>query len=377
MKKKYKTKFPVARIKRIMQMDEDVGKMAQATPILISKALELFMQAIVDDVTKQARNTNTKRLMPVHLKRCITSIECYDFLKDIVEKVSDDLPQPSASTPPPPAPKSLSKPATRSISTKNKNNTSALEDSVPIKKEKLEPELKKTTKHEITFDQSPKKSKTKDVDTYYPKHESPEKIHSFGGDIQIANKLQPIQNQDQNMQNQNIKLPHLAQLPQLSQLTHLNQLPQIQKLPKNSDLPQILNTGGYNYNSNQYYNNNSPETSPNSYHHYNQNYMKNNVHNQGYVRDNTLPSIINNNLPNYPNQILNDDIDPPEYGVNRKPEYNRHHYNDPRSSREYMQPNQMPEDPYQPYNYQSNQNMQYSGDPGASNNGNIYSDRSF
>jgi hypothetical protein len=30
-----KTKFPVARIKRIMQADEDVGKVAQATPTAV------------------------------------------------------------------------------------------------------------------------------------------------------------------------------------------------------------------------------------------------------------------------------------------------------------------------------------------------------
>lgn len=32
-----KTKFPVARIKRIMQADEDVGKVAQVTPIAVGK----------------------------------------------------------------------------------------------------------------------------------------------------------------------------------------------------------------------------------------------------------------------------------------------------------------------------------------------------
>jgi hypothetical protein len=32
-----KTKFPTARIKRIMQADEDVGKVAQVTPILVCK----------------------------------------------------------------------------------------------------------------------------------------------------------------------------------------------------------------------------------------------------------------------------------------------------------------------------------------------------
>jgi Dr1-associated corepressor len=33
-----KTKFPVARIKRIMQADEDVGKVAQVTPVIVCKS---------------------------------------------------------------------------------------------------------------------------------------------------------------------------------------------------------------------------------------------------------------------------------------------------------------------------------------------------
>jgi hypothetical protein len=42
-----KTKFSVARIKRIMQADEQVGKVAQVTPVAGSKALELFMISLV------------------------------------------------------------------------------------------------------------------------------------------------------------------------------------------------------------------------------------------------------------------------------------------------------------------------------------------
>ncbi|KAJ2747641.1 hypothetical protein GGI20_000290 [Coemansia sp. BCRC 34301] len=90
MRKKDKTKFPVARIKKIMQMDEEVGKMAQATPVLISKSLELFMQSIVDDVCRHARVCKSRKVMPTHLKRCVESTECYDFLKDVVESVVDD-----------------------------------------------------------------------------------------------------------------------------------------------------------------------------------------------------------------------------------------------------------------------------------------------
>lgn len=44
-----KTKFPVARIKRIMQADEDVGKVAQVTPIAVCtsapfNAVALFIE---------------------------------------------------------------------------------------------------------------------------------------------------------------------------------------------------------------------------------------------------------------------------------------------------------------------------------------------
>jgi hypothetical protein len=36
-----RTKFPVARIKRIMQADEDVGKVAQVTPIVVCMSYSL------------------------------------------------------------------------------------------------------------------------------------------------------------------------------------------------------------------------------------------------------------------------------------------------------------------------------------------------
>jgi Dr1-associated corepressor len=37
-----RTKFPVARIKRIMQSDEDIGKVAQVTPVVVCKSFYFF-----------------------------------------------------------------------------------------------------------------------------------------------------------------------------------------------------------------------------------------------------------------------------------------------------------------------------------------------
>ncbi|RUS22966.1 hypothetical protein BC937DRAFT_94312 [Endogone sp. FLAS-F59071] len=161
MKKKYKTTFPVvsnsshcfrsfisfslmdhlsyivlqlqARIKKIMQMDEDVGKVAQATPVLIctfplqftfasghrgrlnlfnfihvynsdkfptriAKALELFLQSLIDNACEETRARNGKKLSVAHLKRTIITTDQFDFLKDVVEGVPDpsDLMGPNA-----------------------------------------------------------------------------------------------------------------------------------------------------------------------------------------------------------------------------------------------------------------------------------------
>ncbi|THH08287.1 hypothetical protein EW145_g2819 [Phellinidium pouzarii] len=68
MKNKNKqTKFPVARIKKIMQKDEEVGKVAQATPVVISKALELFLGMLVDETTSVTLERNSKRVEAYHL----------------------------------------------------------------------------------------------------------------------------------------------------------------------------------------------------------------------------------------------------------------------------------------------------------------------
>jgi len=38
----WKSRFPVARIKKIMQADEDVGKVAQVTPVAICMSPSLY-----------------------------------------------------------------------------------------------------------------------------------------------------------------------------------------------------------------------------------------------------------------------------------------------------------------------------------------------
>jgi len=72
-----------------MQKDEEVGKVAQATPIVISKALELFLQLVVDEAARVTTSRGSKKVEAYHLKHAIETTEMLDFLKELVEGVPD------------------------------------------------------------------------------------------------------------------------------------------------------------------------------------------------------------------------------------------------------------------------------------------------
>ncbi|GAA5891996.1 hypothetical protein JCM8208_002963 [Rhodotorula glutinis] len=90
-KKSNQARFPLARIKKMIQADEEVGKVAAATPIVVSKALELFLASLVDACVKDAESRGSKKLTPYGLKRAVNTTAMLDFCADIVESIPDPL----------------------------------------------------------------------------------------------------------------------------------------------------------------------------------------------------------------------------------------------------------------------------------------------
>ncbi|WVN90165.1 uncharacterized protein L203_105401 [Cryptococcus depauperatus CBS 7841] len=84
-------------IKRIMQLDEEVGKLAGATPVMISKSLECFIQVLLDESCKEARAGGSRKLTAGHLKHMINTNPSFDFLREIVDSIPD-LPEPKSSS---------------------------------------------------------------------------------------------------------------------------------------------------------------------------------------------------------------------------------------------------------------------------------------
>ncbi|TNM93485.1 dr1-associated corepressor isoform X1 [Takifugu rubripes] len=88
-KKKYNARFPPARIKKIMQTDEEIGKVAAAVPVIISRALELFLESLLTKACQVTHSRNAKTMTTSHLKQCIELEQQFDFLKDLVAAVPD------------------------------------------------------------------------------------------------------------------------------------------------------------------------------------------------------------------------------------------------------------------------------------------------
>ncbi|KAI8785012.1 ubiquitin thioesterase DG1039 [Biomphalaria glabrata] len=88
-KKKYNARFPPARIKKIMQTDEDVGKVAAAVPVIISRALEMFIESLITETAKTTIARNAKTLSSSHIKQTIETNKQFDFLRDLVANVPD------------------------------------------------------------------------------------------------------------------------------------------------------------------------------------------------------------------------------------------------------------------------------------------------
>ena len=92
--------FPTARVKRMMQSDDDVGKMSKDAPAAVSRALELFLADLVGAAAREAGG-GAAAVLTCHLKAAIGADSRFDTLSAIVEGVAD---APGAAPAPAPAP---------------------------------------------------------------------------------------------------------------------------------------------------------------------------------------------------------------------------------------------------------------------------------
>ncbi|XP_070834765.1 dr1-associated corepressor [Chaetodon auriga] len=92
-KRRYNVRFPPSRIKKIMQKDAEVGRIAMAVPVIISRALEMFLKCLLTKTCLITQSKLSTVVSVAHMKQCIESEKLFDFLKDLVERATSTAAQ--------------------------------------------------------------------------------------------------------------------------------------------------------------------------------------------------------------------------------------------------------------------------------------------
>jgi hypothetical protein len=83
-------RFPAARIKRIMQDDDNVGKIAAPVPPMVSRAAELFLKAVADACRSHLDDKATSTITPGHLKAALEKEPRFAFLAPVLDSIEDE-----------------------------------------------------------------------------------------------------------------------------------------------------------------------------------------------------------------------------------------------------------------------------------------------
>ena len=80
-------RFSSAHIKKMMQVDEDIGKMSHAVPAMVGKAVELFSTILVQKAGNVTKQKGAKTLTQEHVAAVIKEDPRFDFLVHLVKGV--------------------------------------------------------------------------------------------------------------------------------------------------------------------------------------------------------------------------------------------------------------------------------------------------
>ncbi|XP_077420243.1 dr1-associated corepressor [Vanacampus margaritifer] len=85
-KRRFNVRFAPARIKKIMQKNAEVGRIAMAVPVIISRAVEMFLKSLLSKTCLITKSNGSGAVSVAHVKQCIESEKLFHFLKDVTAR---------------------------------------------------------------------------------------------------------------------------------------------------------------------------------------------------------------------------------------------------------------------------------------------------
>lgn len=84
LQKKKKTRFPISRVKKLIQQNEEIGKTSVTVPVVLSKSVELLFDELIEKMMEKAVAKKRSKIQIQDLQSIIEDEpERYFFLKDL------------------------------------------------------------------------------------------------------------------------------------------------------------------------------------------------------------------------------------------------------------------------------------------------------
>jgi len=90
-KRKFSALIPPCRIKRVLQVDDEIGRMTAAVPVVLGRAMEHFAAELLLESEKVATGSEAKTLTIRHMKEAIARNPAkFSLLEPLVSGIIDD-----------------------------------------------------------------------------------------------------------------------------------------------------------------------------------------------------------------------------------------------------------------------------------------------
>lgn len=145
--------FPVARLKKLLKVDDDISSLAKEAIAVVGKASELFLKQLAYDCAKTATKHGKKTISAEFFDETARSNSQYEFLRDTYRAA--DIPTSALPPPKKPAPKRKSTGSASAVSPASPSSSSSSSSSADASDEPPLKASKKLTDFFATTSSSP------------------------------------------------------------------------------------------------------------------------------------------------------------------------------------------------------------------------------
>lgn len=85
--------FSSLKVKKIIQENKEIGKIANMSPYVISKSLEYFIRDLINDAAEIVKHNNGNTIQKIHLKTAINNKSTLSFLNELVADIEEGKPK--------------------------------------------------------------------------------------------------------------------------------------------------------------------------------------------------------------------------------------------------------------------------------------------